>query len=167
MGLRGLGSVCYALVMPRTHFIDYQGALTDEVAERLVSAARLGMPYPYCARKAGVSVSTLQRWLRAGVEGDPRYSQLARDMEHARACNAEVALKTLNQAAKNGDTGAAKWILQAVHKIGPSAEPEAAEVHSFEENAASKLAALPTDQLDQLIAELTTATIRPAVIDAE
>jgi len=87
---------------------------SEEAAERVLEAVRLGLPYKQAARYGGVSYSTLNRWRQAGQceDGPEHLREFWRQLEEA---NGEAALRLLgriDEAAAEGDWKAASWILE-------------------------------------------------------
>ena len=58
--------------------------LTTSVALRLVTQLGRGDSYEEAAKKAGVGVATVYRWIALGRLGDRRFAELAEAVEMAR-----------------------------------------------------------------------------------
>lgn len=88
-------------------------SLTPEVAEIIVDAMRAGNFLETAAALAGVSVSSVRNWIRAGNhDTTPKLAEFAKDVRQARA-QAEIA--DLNHIRKDPSWQAAAWRLERRH----------------------------------------------------
>jgi transposase len=91
--------------------------LTDEVLRRICEAVRAGCTKEVAAAYAGVSRSSLHRWLAKGAEegSDPRYRELAQELRRAEA-EAEVHAAAILRRAMADDWRAAVAYLERRHR---------------------------------------------------
>jgi transposase-like protein len=109
--------------------------LTDELEQKLCDALRAGNYLEVAARYAGVSRSSVHRWIAQAAEdtADPRLKQFAEAVRKAEA-DAEIhAVGVVRKAINQGDTHAAFGYLERRHperwrRRGHSA-PAAAQAH--------------------------------------
>jgi hypothetical protein len=89
--------------------------LTEDRADRIVQAVRLGASQETAAQAAGVAGRTLRRWLAAGQapRSRGRYRQLAERVAEAEAQREVQALARIAQAERD-DWRAAAWYLERV-----------------------------------------------------
>ena len=78
---------------------------TEKVRKLVLSSLRSGQTYVVASRTAGISVQTLQGWLK-----DPRKADFKRDADRAEA-DAERALVKIVQDHAESDWRSAKWLL--------------------------------------------------------
>jgi hypothetical protein len=96
---------------------------TAATKRKVIEAIQLGCTYNVAASYAGISESTLFRWLASGKEqGDPKYESFYRSVKEAEAVSAVRNLASIAQAAKEGQWTAAAWLLERRH--GYTREPE-------------------------------------------
>lgn len=89
--------------------------LTPKVIDRLVRGYRLGMTQALAAQYAGVSASSLARWLRRGRDGEGGiFGELLEALEKAEADGAAMMLARVQQHAEN-NWNAAAWLLERRH----------------------------------------------------
>jgi len=91
--------------------------LTDELEQKLCNALRAGNYLEVAARYAGVSRSSVHRWLAQAAEGaaDPRLKQFAEAVSKAEA-DAEIhAVGVVRKAINQGDSRAAFGYLERRH----------------------------------------------------
>ena len=88
-------------------------SLTPEVSQVIADAMRAGNYLETAAALAGISVSTLRNWLRAGRRGEsPELADFARAITQARAI-AEV--RDLERIGRDPSWQAAAWRLERRH----------------------------------------------------
>lgn len=105
-----------------------------EVVRLVGEASRLGMTYALTAAYAGISESSLYKWLALGREGSPEHVAFAEAVDDNQSRGAAQLLARIHQAAQGGQWQAAAWMLErrhgyvrtGVHEI--RAKVEAAEV---------------------------------------
>lgn len=88
--------------------------LTEERAEAILNALRLGVTQENAARYGGVHPATYHRWLEEGGkdDADEKYREFRQAVEKARA-EAEVRnVAIIADAAKRGTWQAAAWFLE-------------------------------------------------------
>ena len=89
--------------------------LTPKVIERLVRGYRLGMTQELAAQYAGVSSSSLARWLRRRRDGEGGiFGDLLEAIERAEAEGAAVMLARVQKHAED-NWNAAAWLLERRH----------------------------------------------------
>lgn len=90
--------------------------LTEELARRILEALRVGNSLEVAAHHAGISRSTLQRWLSLGreEEAEPRYRSFAEQVRRARA-DAEYYAVAVLRRAMSEDWRAALAYLERAH----------------------------------------------------
>jgi hypothetical protein len=91
--------------------------LTEELEQKLCDALRAGNYLEVAARYAGVSRSSVHRWLALGADdgADPRLKQFAEAVSKAEA-DAEIhAVGVVRKAINQGDTRAAFGYLERRH----------------------------------------------------
>jgi hypothetical protein len=86
----------------------------QERATRLIQAVRGGNYLRTAAAFAGISYSTLRRWLLKAddPEAPPEYVVFKEELEKARADAEVAALAKVQKAASEGDWRAAQWFLE-------------------------------------------------------
>lgn len=95
--------------------------LNDDVHRTIVDAMRMGSYLTVAARLAGLSESTLNKWMARGrkdlVEGrtSTRYARLVTDIERGEAGAELRAIGVVQAAARAGDWRAASWWLTHRH----------------------------------------------------
>lgn len=90
-------------------------AYSEEVHRKIIKSLETGAYQVHAANAAGVSMSSLQLWVKLGREGDPRYVQFAEDVDRARANDALRNQAIISAAAVRkieGDWKAAAWNLE-------------------------------------------------------
>lgn len=90
-------------------------AYTPEVHKEVVASLKRGAYQVHAANAAGVSITTLQRWVKLGREGVEPYVQFAIDIDRARAEDALRNQAVISAAAIGkvaGDWKAAAWNLE-------------------------------------------------------
>lgn len=90
-------------------------AYTPEVHREVVASLKRGAYQVHAANAAGVSITTLQRWVKLGREGVEPYVQFAIDVDRARAEDALRNQAVISAAAVGkvpGDWKAAAWNLE-------------------------------------------------------
>ena len=89
---------------------------TEETKRRVCDALLLGCTYSLAASHAGISESTLFRWLSCGREEEEgEFADFYRRAKEAEALSAVRNLATIVQAAKAGQWTAAAWLLERRH----------------------------------------------------
>lgn len=99
-----------------------------EVYEVLVEAYRKGLPSHLCAALAGLSVTTLTKWLEQGdrdlAEGAKTpHAELVRETRRAAAEHAAIAMARVNSAGRR-NWRAAAWSLERVHGFASKSKVE-------------------------------------------
>ena len=88
-------------------------ALTPEVAQVLIDSLRAGNFLETAAAFAGISVSTLRNWLRAGRRGStPELADFYRAVTQARAA---AEMETLDRIRRDPAWQAAAWRLERMY----------------------------------------------------
>ena len=88
-------------------------SLTPDVVNRILSAIRCGATNKTSCEAAGVSESTLYRWLDRAKDGnDPDCSEFSRRLHRARQEGVTARLALIQKAATKGDWRAAAWLLE-------------------------------------------------------
>lgn len=92
-------------------------AFNQERAERLINAVRAGNYYATAAAYAGISYSTLRRWILKSEDADapPEYIAFREALEKARADAEVAALAKIQKASNEGAWQAAAWYLERSH----------------------------------------------------
>lgn len=85
-----------------------------EKFDRFVEGTALGLTRKLAAQYAGFSLTTAEKYLTAGKEGDPQYTKFAAAVMEAEASGAAVNLKLIMKHAKK-DWRAAAWVLNNRH----------------------------------------------------
>lgn len=88
--------------------------LTEERAEAILNALRLGVTQENAARYGGVHPATYFRWLEEGAkdEADDKYREFRQAVEKARAESEVRNVAIIADAAKRGTWQAAAWFLE-------------------------------------------------------
>jgi hypothetical protein len=110
--------------------------LTTDVHKRIVEAVRLGAHFEEAGAAAGISRSTLHRWLARGdaTNAPQRFRTFLEAVRQAEAEHELEALRSIDRAAAAGDRRAqawklerrypARWGRQTRHELtGPEGEP--------------------------------------------
>jgi hypothetical protein len=109
--------------------------LTPEVAARVVQALRLGAHRGVAAETAGISRTTLWRWLERGeTESEGRFRDLFESVRRAEA-DAELLLLGLVHRAAQTHAWAATWILSHRYPENWGRHATAAKAHAPEQAA--------------------------------
>jgi hypothetical protein len=90
-------------------------AYTPELHKKIVEALERGAYQVHAANSAGISISTLQRWVTEGRNGVEPYVRFAEDVDRARANDALRNQAVISAAAVRkvpGDWKAAAWNLE-------------------------------------------------------
>jgi transposase-like protein len=96
--------------------------LTPERIEVILSSLRAGATYTIAAEAAGISPSTLYKWIETGREtGRKPYTEFASRVREAEASGALEALATIKSAIRDGDVKSAMWFLSRRHGYKPDA----------------------------------------------
>lgn len=83
---------------------------------KIIEAIALGCTYSLAASYAGVSESTVFRWLSSGREEEEgEYADFYRSVKEAEAISAVRSLGSIVQAARDGNWAAAAWLLERRH----------------------------------------------------
>ena len=85
--------------------------LEPELAARIITYLRAGSYLETAAAAAGVSKSTLHRWLQRGSEGEEPFAHFADQVEEALAASELRDLARIDKAA-DGNWQAAAWKLE-------------------------------------------------------
>lgn len=89
---------------------------TKETKRKVIEAITLGCTYSIAASYAGISESTLFRWLSSGRDAEEgEYSDFYRSVKEAESLSAVRSLASIVQAAKEGQWAAAAWLLERRH----------------------------------------------------
>lgn len=92
-----------------------KAAYTTEVHKAVVESLERGAYQVHAANAAGISITTLQRWVKLGRDGVEPYVRFAEDIDRARAEDALRNQAIINAAAAGkiaGDWRAAAWNLE-------------------------------------------------------
>lgn len=90
-------------------------AYSAELHKEVVASLKRGAYQVHAANAAGISITTLQRWVKQGREGVEPYVQFAIDVDRARAEDALRNQAVISAAAVGkvpGDWKAAAWNLE-------------------------------------------------------
>jgi hypothetical protein len=93
----------------------YKLAYTPELHRKIVDSLERGAYQVHAANSAGVSISTLHRWVELGRSGVEPYVAFAEDVDRARANDALRNQAVISAAAMRkvpGDWKAAAWNLE-------------------------------------------------------
>lgn len=93
----------------------YKLAYTPELHAKVVENLERGAYQVHAANAAGISIATLQRWVKLGREGVEPYVRFAEDVDRARANDALRNQAVISAAAVRkvpGDWKAAAWNLE-------------------------------------------------------
>jgi len=86
--------------------------LTKAKRDNIVRAVKLGVTRRAQARAAGVSLTTLETWIRKGRKSIEPYAELVRDLD-AHERDFEIAcMRRIEKAARAGDWNADRWVLE-------------------------------------------------------
>lgn len=86
------------------------------VADALVKAARAGLPQPFAAASAGVSATSLRRYLVAGRTAKRgEYREFWRRWQDAQATFVRLNLALILKAGRKGNWKAAAWALEHLY----------------------------------------------------
>ena len=117
--------------------VDGQGRplnLTSEIAERVIAHAASGMDFVDCCVAAGVAKNTARRWhdkatkyeaaayednMNAVPDLGRKYLNLLVGVQEQHARLEMRMLAQVQQSASDGNTDAAKWVLERVHGYTP------------------------------------------------
>lgn len=95
----------------------------------LIEAIEGGMNYEDACRLARISYKTFTNWIRKGKKAKSgAFCQFFHDIEYAKAKGLAFHLSVINNAARNGDWHASRYICQARHgmiipkEIAPSVQ---------------------------------------------
>jgi hypothetical protein len=89
----------------------YKLAYTPELHAAIVKSLRHGAYQVHAANGAGISITTLQRWVKLGRNGVEPYVRFAEDVDRARAEDA-LRNQAIISAAALKDWKAAAWLLE-------------------------------------------------------
>ena len=89
--------------------------LTPQVIDDIVKWLKLGFYQEEAAVMAGTSKTTYYDWLRAGKDGDNRFSEFSVAVERARAEAEGAHIMNIRKAADNGVWQASSWFLARSH----------------------------------------------------
>lgn len=131
-------------------------SLTQEVARTIIEAMRCGNFLESAAALAGVSVSSVRNWIRAGRRGQsPALAEFARAVAKARA---EAEIADLNHIREDPSWQAAAWRLERRHpkrwgrrtyKQKPKPEPPLLSPEEVAAEIRAVLASLPDEPSPQ------------------
>lgn len=99
---------------------------TAEVHQKIVNALRIGAYQCHAALAAGISESSLEKWLQKGRAGDERYTELARECDALKSQHANRLQGVITKAAIAGDWKAAAWDLERRYPKQYAKAPEPA-----------------------------------------
>ena len=90
-------------------------SFNKQTLDRLVEARAKGHTLEQCAHLAGVSRSTLHRYINRGKNGEQPFQAWYRRFEKAKASSCTILLDVLYKLAIEGDRSAAFFLLERVH----------------------------------------------------
>src|SRR5260370_26628761 len=79
-----------------------------ETRARLIELVAKGLPFRHACNAAGISTQTFVTWR-------DQYPDFGEEIERAVALAIEKRLDVIEKAAKLGDTGCARWLLEHLH----------------------------------------------------
>ena len=98
--------------------------LDPQRTEKLIKCIEGGMNYEDACRFAGITYKTFSNWMAKGRESKSgRFFQFLQDINEAKARGVAFHLGVINNAARNGDWHASRFILQARHGYVINKEP--------------------------------------------
>lgn len=90
--------------------------ISKEVIGKMRGALQIGATHEIAAQYAGIGVATFYRWMKKGREQKSGIFREFYDIvKSAEAAGDIVHLNVINDAARNGDWRASKYLLQARH----------------------------------------------------
>jgi hypothetical protein len=90
--------------------------LNDATKARLIQAIEGGMNYEDACRLAKITYKTFSNWMKKGKAAKSgAFFQFFQDIEYAKAKGLAFHLGVINNAARNGDWHASRYICQARH----------------------------------------------------
>ena len=99
---------------------------TESTKNKIYQALLLGSTYKLAANYAGISESTLYKWIeRSKLEGEGEYYDFVTACREAEAQGALNCLGTVNNAISQGSIQAAFWLLERRHRYEKNLNPEA------------------------------------------
>jgi hypothetical protein len=129
-----------------------------QTRRRVIEAITLGCTYEIAASYAGISESTLFRWLASGRdEEDKQYTAFYRSVKEAEAVSAVRNLASIAQAAKDGQWAAAAWLLERRH--GYIKEPDRPMIDITVEMQNADVVGLIDQIQEQALTELITGPV--------
>lgn len=136
--------------------------LTAEIRQKIVTAIQAGATYDLCAQFAGISPSTLYRWMQQGREGkDRRKKEFLEAIKRAESHGAIQNLGLIQKAANDGDWKASAWILERRHGYNRGSDVHKEPAIQSDENAIDiSTISLLRDQLAQTMKASKTAMER-------
>lgn len=126
IGMGGYGS-------KRPHPIGRPPKLTAEIIEQICDSVISGSSIAYAAKSAGISESTIYRWLALGREGDADsiYVDLVNRVREATECSEFELLQGMRIAAKQSENWRAlAWLLERRYPERYAKRTEHLEVNS-------------------------------------
>ena len=104
---------------PNTSAISFKessmASFNKQTLDRLVEARAKGHTLEQCAHLAGISRSTLHRYINRGKNGEQPFQAWYRKFEKAKASSCTILLDVLYKLAIEGDRSAAFFLLERVH----------------------------------------------------
>ena len=99
---------------------------TESTKNKIYQALLLGSTYKLAANYAGISESTLYKWIeRSKLEEQGEYYDFVTACREAEAQGALNCLGTVNNAISQGSIQAAFWLLERRHRYEKNLNPEA------------------------------------------
>ncbi len=92
--------------------------LIEKVSKAIIADVAVGVPYEFAADNAGISESTMTKWMARGRRanpGDERYVRFFRDILKARSKAVSLRVKRIGKAAAKGNWQADAWFLERRH----------------------------------------------------
>lgn len=88
----------------------------DKRKKAFFAALRASVSRPHAAAKAGIAYGMVKKWLELGENGHPEHEEFWREALLAEAEAVTGPMDVITQAANDGSTIAAMWLLQ--HRFG-------------------------------------------------